>query len=97
MEELKKLVKNHALGNPVRLGVMVFLLPRRKALFKDLLKVLEVTPGNLDFHLKILEKEGYIRIYKVFAGRPRTIVEATDDGITKTRQFLRILRALVSE
>ncbi|ASJ16572.1 transcriptional regulator [Thermococcus chitonophagus] len=97
MEELKKLVKNHALGNPVRLGVMVFLIPRRKALFKDLLKVLEVTPGNLDFHLKILEKEGYVKIYKVFADRPRTIVEATDEGVAKTKEFLRTLMVLVSK
>ncbi len=66
MEELRELTKNSVLGNPIRLGIMLYLLPREKALFRDILGVLEITPGNLDSHLKALERAGYVRIYKVF-------------------------------
>lgn len=69
MEPLRELTKNHVLGNPIRLGIMLFLLPREKVLFRDLLEVLEVTPGNLDSHLKALEKASYVEIYKVIAYR----------------------------
>lgn len=33
MEPLRELTKNHVLGNPIRLGIMLFLLPREKVLF----------------------------------------------------------------
>jgi predicted transcriptional regulator len=52
MEPLRELSRNHVLGNPIRLGIMLYLLPRERVLFKELLEVLEVTPGNLDSHLR---------------------------------------------
>ncbi|WP_297437282.1 transcriptional regulator [Thermococcus sp.] len=92
MEPLKELAKNHILGSPIRLGIMLYLLPREKALFKELLDVLEVTPGNLDSHLKTLEKANYVEIYKVLADRPRTAVRITGEGIEKTGEYLRALK-----
>jgi DNA-binding MarR family transcriptional regulator len=92
MEPLKELAKNHILGSPIRLGIMLYLLPRGKALFKELLDVLEVTPGNLDSHLKTLEKADYVEIYKVFADRPRTAVRITEKGMEKTGEYLRALK-----
>ncbi len=93
MEPLRELTKKHPLGNPTRLAVMLYLLPRGRLLFKDLQRALELTPGNLDSHLKALEKTGYVKIYKVFADRPRTAVEITDKGAEKTGEYLRALRA----
>ncbi|ASJ11433.1 transcriptional regulator [Thermococcus thioreducens] len=93
MEALRELSRNHTLGNPIRLGVMLYLLPRERVLFKELLEVLEVTPGNLDSHLKALEKAGYIETYKVFADRPRTAVRITEKGAKETARYLRTLRA----
>ena len=94
--ELKELVKNHVLGNPIRLGIMLHLLPRGKVLFKELQKILDVTPGNLDSHLKTLEKAGYVKIRKVFADRPRTAVEITDKGAEETGKYLRMLKELLN-
>ncbi len=95
MEPLRELTKKHPLGNPTRLAVMLYLLPRGRVLFKDLLSVLRVTPGNLDSHLKALERAGYVRVYKVFADRPRTAVEITDEGAEKTGEYLRALKTVL--
>ncbi|HIP89748.1 MAG TPA: ArsR family transcriptional regulator [Thermococcus paralvinellae] len=95
--ELRELVKNHVLGNPIRLGIMLYLLPRERVLFKELQKVLDVTPGNLDSHLKTLERTGCIKMKKVFADRPRTAVEITDKGAEETGKYLRMLKKLLDQ
>jgi DNA-binding MarR family transcriptional regulator len=95
MEALKGLTKNHALGNPIRLGIMLYLLPRGRALFRDIQRVLDVTPGNLDSHLKALEREGYVEVFKVIADRPRTAVRITDKGARETLNYLKTLRQVI--
>ena len=64
MEAIRKITKSHVLGNSIRLGVMIYLLPRGRALFRDVQSVLEITPGNLDSHLRVLKKEECIEIKK---------------------------------
>ncbi|AFL95207.1 transcription regulator, ArsR family 6 [Thermococcus cleftensis] len=96
MEALRELSRNHVLGNPIRLGIMLYLLPRGRVLFRELLDVLDVTPGNLDSHLKALEKAGYVELYKVFADRPRTAVRITEKGAEETGEYLRALREVLS-
>ena len=61
-------------------------------MFKDLQQVLELTPGNLDSHLKTLENGGMINIRKVIADRPRTVVELTEKGFEETRKYLNDLK-----
>ncbi len=95
MESLRELTRNHVLGNPVRLGIMLYLLPRGRVLFKELLGVLEVTPGNLDSHLRTLEKAGYVKLYKVFADRPRTAVRITEKGAEGTARYMRALKSVL--
>ncbi|NJE54428.1 transcriptional regulator [Thermococcus sp. 21S9] len=96
MESPRELTKNHVLGNPIRLGIMLYLLPRRRVLFKELLEILEVTPGNLDSHLRALEKAGYVELYKVFADRPRTAVKLTEKGAEETGKYLKALKEVLS-
>ncbi len=93
---LRELAKNHVLGNPTRLAIMLYLLPRDRVLFKELLSVLDLTPGNLDSHLKALEKAGYVELYKVFADRPRTAVRITEKGAEETGKYLRALKNVLS-
>ena len=94
MENLKGL-RNSVLGNPIRLGIMIYLLPRGKALFKELQEALELTPGNLDSHLKTLERAGYVREMKVFADRPRTMVEITEKGAEEIGEYIRRLKEIL--
>ncbi len=97
MESLRELSRNHILGNPVRLAIVLYLLPRERSLFKELLDVLEVTPGNLDSHLKTLEKAGYVKLYKVIADRPRTAVKITEKGMEETLNYVESLKRVLSE
>jgi len=96
MQDLRELTKNHVLGNPIRLGIMLYLLPRGRALFKDLLMVLEITPGNLDSHLRTLRKEGYVEIKKVLADRPRTMVKITEKGVMETRKYVENMKRILN-
>jgi len=89
---LKELKQNPVLGNPIRLGIMLYLLPRRRALFAELQKVLDLTPGNLDSHLRTLERHGYVRVRKVLADRPRTAVFITEEGVENLREYLEVLK-----
>ncbi len=94
---LGEISKNHVLGNPIRLGIMLYLLPRGRALFIDIQKVLELTPGNLDSHLRTLQKSGYVEIRKVIRDRPRTAVYITELGEKETESYVRKLREALEE
>ncbi len=85
-------LKSHVLSNPVRLGIMVYLLSRGIVSFTSLQKVLDLTPGNLDSYVKTLEKAGYVRVRKVISGRPKTAIVLTDRGARETERYLRELR-----
>ncbi len=95
MEPIKELAKKHVLGNPIRLGIMIYLMPRGKALFSELLSVLDISPGNLDSHLRTLQKWGYVKIKKVIKDRPRTAVFITEKGATQLRNYLELLKNVV--
>ncbi len=97
MEPLRGLMKNHTLGNPVRLAIMLYLLPRGRALFRDIQAVLDLTPGNLDSHIRALQREGYVEVYKVIADRPRTAVKVTEKGAEETAKYLRTLKEALNE
>jgi len=92
MVDLKELTRKNVLGNPIRLGIMLYLLPRRRVLFKELLLLLDITPGNLDSHLRRLQREGYVEIKKILADRPRTLVKITDKGAEETKEYVKMLR-----
>jgi DNA-binding MarR family transcriptional regulator len=97
MKALKELSGNHTLGNPIRLGIMLYLLPRGRTLFRDLREVLGITPGNLDSHMKALEREGYIEVFKVIADRPRTAVKITEKGAKETREYIQKLKSILNK
>ncbi len=90
-------LKHEVLGNPVRLGIMLYLLSRGRAVFSEIQKVLDLTPGNLDSHLKTLEKAGMVSIRKVIAGRPRTAVEITEKGVDEVREYVDRLKEVLSK
>lgn len=54
------------------------------------------TDGNLGSHLTTLEKAGYLRVDKEFAGkRPQTLVSITRAGEKAFRQHLEFLRDVI--
>ena len=96
MNNLREISKTSVLGNPIRFGIMLYLLPRERALFIDIQRILDITPGNLDSHLRKLKQEGYVEIKKVLADRPRTMVKITEKGAIETRNYLEKLKSVVS-
>ncbi len=81
----------------IRLAIMILLFNHRKINFTELQKLLNLTPGNLDHHLKTLEKEEYIRRYKKLSAlrKPLTMIELTPEGKKDFERYLIDLRDLL--
>ncbi len=89
---------NKAFDNKVRLGIMSVLVTKRESDFNDLKSILNVTDGNLASHLKALEKEKYIEIFKQFIDRkPNTKYLVTRSGKMAFKKHINALEALISQ
>ena len=76
---------NQVIHERTRLAIMSYLLPAREATFSELKEELRLTDGNLNLHMKVLEKHGYVAVRKEFVRRrPRTTYQVTALG---RRQF----------
>ncbi len=93
-EKLREL-SNSPLGNPTRLAIALYLLSRERTTFIELARALKMTPGNLDFHLKALEKAEIVKTYYGFGKRPRKFVELSEKGTEELEKAMRILREVV--
>ncbi len=66
--------------------------------FNSLKDLLQVTDGNLASHLKALEKEEYISVFKSFIGRkPNTQYAATPKGKEAFKKHLQALENLIKQ
>jgi DNA-binding MarR family transcriptional regulator len=80
----------------LRLGVMAYLSAVSPATFPELADKLGATNGNLSTHLTKLEKAGYVRVEKGYAGkRPQTLAHLTPAGRKAWIQYLDAMRALL--
>jgi len=87
-----------AFENRLRLQIMSVLMVNDRYDFNSLKELLDTTDGNLASHLKGLEKEEYIMVYKTFLGRrPNTTYEATEKGKTAFKQHLDALEKLIKQ
>ena len=83
----------------IRLTIMILLLTHKKINFTELQKLLKLTPGNLDHHLKKLEKSGYIRTYKKLSPlrSPSTLIELTSSGKQSFESYLKNFRDILNK
>jgi DNA-binding HxlR family transcriptional regulator len=87
-----------AFENRIRLQIMSVLVANENYDFNSLKELLEVTDGNLASHLKALEKEEYIIIYKSFLGRkPNTSYAASEKGRAAFLKQLQSLENLIKQ
>jgi DNA-binding MarR family transcriptional regulator len=87
-----------AFENRIRLQIMSILVANENYDFNSLKELLEVTDGNLASHLKALEKEEYIIIYKSFLGRkPNTSYAASEKGRAAFLKHLQSLENLIKQ
>ena len=65
-----------------------------------MVKILDVTPGNLWNHLVRLRDKGYVDIKYVLADRPRRVITITNKGADETlrllNEIMKILKYLKS-
>ena len=92
MDKTDLILPENKLFTPsIRLTIMILLLTHKKINFTELQKLLSLTPGNLDHHLKKLEKASFIRTYKKLSPwrRPLTQIEITPTGKQSFENYLK--------
>ena len=93
----KLLSSESKLSSPVRLGIMILLRTKSKMIFSEIQKALRLTSGNLDSHLRHLEKSGYVHIRKGLSLKgPRTIIEITSEGEEELKRYVSKLKVAIS-
>lgn len=78
-----------------RFTVMFLLYLHRRAGFTELQRLLGVTPGNLDHHLRKLSEAGYVKTSHVLSWRPLKVVEITPLGVKMFREYAAGMRELL--
>lgn len=87
---------NKIFESRIRLGIMSALMVNESIDFNTLKDLLEVTDGNLASHLKALEQNEMITVFKKFIGKkPNTTYAATETGKTEFQAHLNALEALI--
>jgi DNA-binding MarR family transcriptional regulator len=81
----------------VRLGILAILGETQECSFATLRADLELTDGNLNRHLRVLEEAGLIQVRKGYEGkRPITWLRLTPRGREALRQEIATLERLVA-
>ncbi len=60
---------NKIFDSRIRLGIMSALMVNEEVNFNDLKELLQITDGNLASHLKTLEENEYVKVFKGFVGK----------------------------
>ncbi len=84
------------LGNPVRLAIALYLLPRRGAYFASIAKTLGLSHGNLRHHLNVMLQHGLIEERHVIDKQPRKLVRLTMKGARELNKVLSAFNTLIS-
>ncbi len=81
-----------------RLGIISALAAQTKIDFVSLKKLLHLSDGNLNAHLRVLEDNNYIHVEKMFVDRkPRTIYHLTKKGRKDFKHYIDKLEKIVQQ
>jgi len=84
------------LSSPYRIAIMSALEVRGYMRFSELARFLGASVGNTAYHLKVLEKNGAIRVLKAQERNNISVIyEMTEDGKREFREFLSLLRRVI--
>jgi len=83
---------------PNRLSIMSALCAPEKGLtFKELRDLCDLTDGNLNRHLKVLDEAGAVSISKSFVkNKPQTTVKISKKGLKRFQEYLAALQQVLS-
>ena len=90
---------DRVLHEKARLGIMTSLVAHREGLtFTDLKDLCELTDGNLNRHLAVLEEVKLVATHRAAdQGRPQTIVTMTRAGRRKFENYLSVLEQVLAD
>jgi DNA-binding MarR family transcriptional regulator len=84
------------LHQPVRTQIVAYLVGRGEATFSELKRVLQVSDGNLESHLKKLIAAEYIATRKdSSSARQQTVYSLTQGGRSALRQYMANLQRML--
>ena len=90
---------DRALHEKARLGIMTSLLTHPDGVtFNDLKTLCELTDGNLNRHLDVLQDEGFVTLTRqTGSGRPTTSCQLTSSGRKKFLAYLEELQRVIAD
>jgi DNA-binding MarR family transcriptional regulator len=82
-----------------RLGIMTSLVAHPQGLlFSELKDLCALTDGNLNRHLKVLEDEQLVELWKGYRHRrPQTLIRITPTGRKRFLEYVAVLEQVVSD
>ena len=88
-----------AIHEKARLGILTCLMSHPGGLlFGELKELCSLSDGNLNRHLKVLQEEGLIEIWKGGEDqRPKTLCRITRSGQQRFASYLQVLEQVVSD
>ena len=93
----KIILKKEIFADHPRFTIMFLIFLNKTVGFTELQRLLKLTPGNLDHHIKKLEKAGYVKIRKKISWRPLNVVEITDQGVEAFRNYTSDLKQMLEK
>ena len=89
---------DRVIHEPARLMILIYLEPVQSADFVFLMRVTDLTWGNLSSHLSKLEAAGYVEIEKEFKNKkPRTVIEITPEGREALDKYRSTMNGVLNE
>ena len=93
-QELQRI--NAIVHEKTRLGIMTYLISTEEASFTELKGELQLTDGNLNLHMRVLEEAGYVRVRKEFVERkPRTTYRVSEKGLKIYKEYVAVIARLL--
>ncbi len=90
-KDLDKVIHERA-----RLKIVSALAAQFELDFVSLKKLLDLSDGNLNAHMRVLEENKYISVTKKFVGRkPKTLYRLTPKGRSEFKKYINELDAIV--
>ena len=92
------LLQDPIFSSNIRLAILFILNSNPQAGFTIIRKLLKITPGNMDYHTKILEDAEYLQKSKSFSfRRPMVILKITPKGKKAFLKYTGCLTELLNE
>ena len=80
-----------------RFSIMYLLFLKRRIGFIELKELLNLTPGNLDHHIRKLEEIGLVHSQRMLSWRPLVVIVITSSGAEIFRKYISKLKGLLAD